>query len=425
MVMYETTQLSNGLTVISNYMPHTRSVSINIYVGIGSRYEDNVHAGISHFVEHMLFKGSTDRPSSVAISGAIEDLGGLFNGGTDRQTTNFWCKVAHSHFRQALDVLIDMVRYPLIDEAEVEKERGVIQEELNMTNDSPNDRVDVLTDEMLWPHHPMGRDIGGTRESVDGITHEMLRRWYSSYYGASNVVISVAGNIPHDEVLAAVVPLVSDWPRGSRPVFTPVQDNDALTSSQILVEHRRTQQAHVCISLRGLPTRHPDRYAFDMMSSILGGGMSSRLFVEVREKQGLAYDVSSGTSHFPDTGSLVVYFGVEPKKVSQAIRTVLEELRKIQSGVQDPELARAKEFAKGHLLLRMEDTRAVSAWAGAQEILYREVITVDEVVDRVNHVTSADVGNSARAHLQDSAMNLAVVGPFRSDRQFHRLLPRQ
>ena len=153
--------------------------------------------------------------------------------------------------------------------------------------------------------------------------------------------------------------------------------------------------------------------------------MSSRLFVEVRENKGLAYDVSSGTSHFPDTGSLVVYFGVEPKKVSLAIRTVLEELRKIQSGVHDPELARAKEFAKGHLLLRMEDTRAVSAWAGAQEILYREVITVDEVVDRVNHVTSADVGNSARAHLQDSAMNLAVVGPFRSDRQFRRLLPRQ
>lgn len=419
--MYHQTVLSNGLRVISSEMPHTRSVSINIFTGIGSRYEEDKEAGVSHFLEHMLFKGTRKRPTGADISGAIEQVGGMMNAGTDRETTSFWCKVASPHFGHALDVLVDILRNPLLSPEDVEKERGVVQEELSMTNDYPSYRVDVLTDEMLWPGHPMGRDVGGSRESVDGVTQPMIQDWHQRHYVAANMVVSVAGNVSQGEVLEAVATLTEGLPLGSVPVCRPAAHGDA-SYPRVRLETRKTEQAHLSLSLPGLPMPHPDRYALDLMNGVLGDGMSSRLFVEVREKRGLAYEVHSSLTHFRDTGSIVIYCGVEPKKARETLETVLEEVERMKEGVPAEELGKAKEYAKGRLLLRMEDTRAVAGWAGAQEMLYGEVIPVDQVVERIEAVTTEDVVHAAREYLTPEKLKLAVVGPYRSDRQFQALL---
>ena len=419
--MYQEIVLDNGLRVLSNYMPHTRSVSICVFVGAGSRYEKDAQAGISHYLEHMLFKGTYRRPSSADISGAIEMLGGMMNGGTDREVTSYWCKVAQPHFYKALDVLVDMVRAPLLDPREVEKERSVVQEELSMSNDEPNYRVEILTDEMLWPNQPMGRDVGGSKESVQGITSQMLADYFRQQYVASNVVISIAGNVSHEEIVDAVAPLAEGWHQGLPTAWYPADHGD-LATPQVRVEHRSTEQAHISLSMPGIPVFHADRYSLDMLSTILGEGMSSRLFLEVREKRGLTYDIHSAVSHFLDTGSMGVYFGVDPKKARHTTEIVLAELARIKDDVHESELERARELAKGRLLLRMEDTRAVAGWGGSQELLYDQVLTVDEVVEKVDAVTTSDVERVANEFLLTNKFNLAVVGPYRSDRQFKRLL---
>ena len=419
--MYQKTVLDNGLRVISNFMPHTRSVAICVFVGAGSRYEEDPQAGISHFLEHMLFKGTHQRPSSADISSAIEQVGGMMNGSTDREVTTYWCKVAQPHFYKALDVLIDMVQDPLVEPEEVEKERSVVQEELSMSNDYPTYRAEILKDEMLWPNQPMGRDVGGSKESVQGITRETIVDFFQRQYVSSNVVISIAGNVSHQQVLEAVSPLVKQWPTGAPLAWHPAAYGGQVRP-QVRMEYRKTEQAHLYMALPGIATRHPDRYALDMMSTVLGEGMSSRLFLEVREKRGLAYDVHSTVSHFRDTGSFVVYFGVDPKKARYAGETVLAELSRIKTGVPEEELDRARELAKGRLLLRMEDTRAVAGWGGSQELLHEHVLTVDEVVEKVDAITTEDVRRIANEFLVLDKLNLAVVGPYRSDRQFQTLL---
>jgi len=420
--MYQKTVLGNGLRVLTHSMPHTRSVAICVFVGAGSRYEDDSQAGISHLLEHMLFKGTHRRPSSAEISSVIEHVGGIMNGGTEREVTSYWCKVAHPYFRKSLDVLIDMVRDPLMDPKEMEKERSVVQEELSMSNDYPNYRAELLIDEMIWPNQPMGRDVGGSKESVQGITRDALLDYFRQQYVASNVVISVAGDISHQEVVEAVDELSHDWPHGTPMGWHPAVPGDQ-TNPIVRMEYRKTEEAHFLVAFPGFSSYHPDRYVMDILSTVLGEGMSSRLFLEVREKRGLAYEVHSSTSHFRDTGSFVVYFGVEPKKGAYAVDTVLGELRRLKTGAPtEEELDGAKGLAKGRLLLRMEDTRAVASWAGAQELLQGRVRTVDEVVEKVDAVTSEDMARVANEFLVSGRLNLAVVGPFRSDRRFQALL---
>ena len=402
-------------------MPHTLSVSICIFVGAGSRYEDEDKAGVSHFVEHILFKGTERRPSSIDISGAIEGIGGMMNGSTDREVSTYWCKVARPHFLQGLDVLTDIVCHPLFDPKEEENERRVIQEELGMSNDHPSYRVDMLIDSMLWPDQPLGRDVGGTKESVQNIDHQMLVDYFHHQYVPSNVVISVAGNITHGELLEALVPLVDQWSQGTPLEWYPAVPQNH-TEPQVRMERRQTEQAHISLALPGIAIDHPDRYPLDMMNTVLGEGMSSRLFLEVREKQGLAYDIHSAVNHFQDTGSIMVYCGVDPRKARRAIGTILVELERMKHGMPQEELNRGRELVKGRLLLRMEDTQAVAAWAGAQELLHDRVLTVDQVVKEVDAVSTEDIERVAKQFLVPEKLNLAVVGPYRSDRQFHSLL---
>ncbi len=417
---YEKTTLDNGLRVVSCEMPHTRSVSISVLVGVGSRYESDCEAGLSHFIEHMVFKGTRSRPDPVRISGAVEEHGGVINAGTEQEFTVYWCRVAQPHFADSLELLFDMIRNSLYKTDDIERERQVIHEELAMIHDYPTARVDSLIDEMLWPGHPLGRDVGGTSESVDGITREALLRHMAEFYTPSKIVVSVAGNVPHSEVVAEVVELSRDWskvcPDDPEPV-TRIQQE-----SQLRLEYRKTEQVHLSIALPGLALNHPDIYALDLLSVILGEGMSSRLFVELREKRGLAYDVHSSVTHFSDTGAFVISAGVDPSNTYEAVPTILEQVAAVRDEVPEEELERAKRLVAGRMMLRMEDTRSVSGWAGSQELMLDQVLTVDDVVERANAVTCSDLKRVAEGHLVTDRLNMAVVGPCRGRKRLTRLM---
>ena len=418
--IFQKTTLANGLRVVSCDMPHTRSVAISVFVKVGSRYEADHEAGLSHFIEHMVFKCTELRPDPVDISSAIEGTGGVMNAGTEQELTVYWCKVAQPFFAESLGLLFDMLRNSLYKPDDVEKERRVIQEEIAMINDYPTARVDSLIDEMLWPDHPLGRDVGGTKESVDGITREMLLDHMSEYYTPKNIVVSVAGNVPHSEVVAQVAELSRDWQSAACDEPSPV--THIQDEPQIKLEYRRTEQVHMSIALPGLPLNHPDRYSLDLLSVILGEGMSSRLFVELREKRGLVYDVHSGVAHFEDTGAFVISAGVEPKSVYEAVPTILEQVADVRDCLSEEEMEKAKRLVAGRMMLRMEDTRSVSAWMGSQELLLGTIVGVDDVVDSVNSISLSNIRRVASEHLKTDRLNMAVVGPCRGRKRLSGLL---
>ncbi len=418
--MYQRTVLDNGLPVLTSSMPHTRSVSMAIFIGAGSRYESDEIAGTSHFLEHLLFKGTKQWPTAREISEAVEGVGGIMNASTDREMTVFWCKVARPHFQRSLSILVDMMLNPLLDPTELEKEREVVLEELRMINDYPTNRVDLLIDETLWPDQPMGRDVGGSQESVSNITREQIVDYVRHQYTPGNTAVAVAGDISHEEVVDLLSEALKDWTPEQPMSWYPVQDGQEMP--RIRVEQRKTDQAHLCIGLPGLPLTHPDRYVLGLMNVILGEGMSSRLFLELREKQSLAYDVHSSINLFRDCGSLIVYCGVEPQKSQRAVSAIMEQLNGLQHDIPESELEKARELSKGRMLLRMEDSRSVAMWMGAQETLTGRVRTVDEVVERLDDVSTKDIERVAADIIREDKLNLAVVGPYRSDRRFRSLL---
>jgi predicted Zn-dependent peptidase len=391
-----------------------------IFIGAGSRYESDEIAGTSHFLEHLLFKGTKQWPTAREISEAVEGVGGIMNASTDREMTVFWCKVARPHFQRSLSILVDMMLNPLLDPTELEKEREVVLEELRMINDYPTNRVDLLIDETLWPDQPMGRDVGGSQESVSNITREQIVDYVRHQYTPGNTAVAVAGDISHEEVVDLLSEALKDWTPEQPMSWYPVQDGQEMP--RIRVEQRKTDQAHMCIGLPGLPLTHPDRYVLGLMNVILGEGMSSRLFLELREKQSLAYDVHSSINLFRDCGSLIVYCGVEPQKSQRAVSAIMEQLNGLQHDIPESELEKARELSKGRMLLRMEDSRSVAMWMGAQETLTGRVRTVDEVVERLDDVSIEDIERVAADIIREDKLNLAVVGPYRSDRRFRSLL---
>ena len=418
--MHQRTVLDNGLRILTGAMPHTRSVSVAFFVGAGSRYEGDEIAGATHFLEHLLFKGTKEWPTAQVISEAIEGVGGVMNASTDREMTVYWCKAAQPHFQRALSVLTDMMVNPILDPQEMEKERQVILEELRMSDDYPSHRVDRLIDQMLWPNQPMGRDVGGTKESVDRISRQDLVDMMRRQYTPANVVVSVAGDVSHDQVVETLALTTKDWvPQKPQPWSAVQQGQDR---AAVRLEYRKSEQAHLCVGLPGLSLGHPDRYAISLMNTMLGEGMSSRLFLEVRERLGLAYDVHSTLSQFRDCGSLIVYCGAKPSRSAQALDAIMGQLRGLRDGFGEDEVVRSQEYSKGRLLLRMEDSRSVAMWQGGQELLMDRVSTVDEVVNAIDAVTVEDVNRIAREIVWEDHLNLAVVGPFRSDRRFQSLL---
>ena len=407
--MYQRSVLSNELRVLTSTMSHTQSVSVVVCVGAGSRYESPELAGVSHFIEHLPFKGTKHWPTARDVSEAIEGAGGVMNASTDREMTVFWCKVALPNFNKAFSVLMDMVLNPVLDPEELEKEREIIQEELRMTYDHPSYRVDLLIDEAMWPEQAMGRDVGGTPESVANIQQDSIREYMTQQYNPANTVVAVAGNVTHEDVVQVLDDMTHQWK--ARPSLDWEPATAGGPGPLVKVERRRTDQSHLCLAVPGLALDHPDRYVLTLLNVILGDGMSSRLFLNLREVQSLAYDVNSSVSHFKDCGSLVVYCGVEPKKTNDAVRAVVNELQSMREPATEQELTKAKEYSKGRLLLRMEDTRSVASWLGAQELLQGQVNTVDQVVDELDAVRPEDVARIAEELFEPEKLRLALVGP--------------
>ena len=418
--MHQKTTLDNGLRIVTTTMAHTRSVSIYFFIGVGSRFESDAEAGISHFIEHVLFRGTAQRKTAKEISEAIEGVGGFLNGGTDKEMTLYWARVSQDHFPLALDVLADVYQHSRFEAEDIEKERQIIVEEINMTRDSPHQQVHMLIDSLLWPGHPLGRDIAGTKESMAGITRDMMLGYLDNKYLPENTVIAIAGNIGHEGVVEAVSKAFSGWKNNNSGLeFLPYTGQP---NPRLEIEKRDTEQVHLCLGLPGLELKHPDRYALDLMNVILGEGMSSRLFTEIRDNLGLAYSIHSYIDHLHDSGSLVIYAGVEPANLSVAVRAITGQLASLKDTITEAELSKAQELTRGRMLLRMEDTRSVAGWMGGQEVLIGEIMTVDQVLAKVNTVTIEQMQGLANELITSEQLRLSVVGPVGEDESLEELL---
>lgn len=418
--MYTRTTFPNGVRVLLGEIPSARSASVCLFVGVGSRYEADDIAGVCHFIEHMVFKGTSRWPEARLISEAVESTGGILNAATDRELTVYWAKVPAQHFRVAAEVVIDLVRRPLFPPAEFEKERQVILEELRMVNDTPQQLVDLLIDQVMWPGQPIGRDVAGTRESVSALSLPQLTEFWDRHYRPNNTVVAVAGRFNPEEVLDLLHTNLHDWAPGTPPSFVPAVDPDSGPRTGAV--YRRTEQAHFCLAVPGLPLSDPNRPVLDLLNVILGDGMSSRLFLELRERRGLVYDVHSYVEYLLDTGSETVYAGVEPARLPEAVAAVVEQLGRLTVGLDEADLEKARKLVKGRLQLRLEDTRSYAGWLGTQELLTGRVMTVDEAVAEVDRVQPDDVVRLARRLFRTERFNLAVVGPIRRPERLAGLL---
>jgi predicted Zn-dependent peptidase len=417
--MYELTALANGLHILTVAMPHLQSVSFGFFLGVGSRYESAAMAGASHFVEHMLFKGTARRPSAQEIADAIEGRGGVFNASTGVESTLYWAKVAAPHLLEALDVLGDMLLHATFDSTEVEKERAVIAEEIRYTLDTPDSLAQTLVNELQWPGHPLGRDVAGTSESVAGISRESLLAHVADHYRPGQTVLALAGQVGHDEVVAWAKTNLAEWEPGPSVLWEPAPPNHH--GPCVHVEYKDTEQAHLSFSFAGLSRSDPDRFVVRLLNVLLGEGMRSRLFQEVRERLGLAYTVASYASTLQDTGAVGIYAGVATDRVEETIQAILGQLDRLrQEPIPEDELETTLEFTRGRLALSLEDSFTTAAWYARQQLLGPEVLAPGEAVARLEAVQRADIQRLARTLFQEERLNLVIVGPFAQDTdRFH------
>ena len=402
--------LDNGLQLVLTELPYARSVSISIYLRAGQRYEAAPEdAGISHFVEHLCFKGTERRPGPRLVAAEIDSLGGSFNAATDRELTVYYGKVTPDRFPEALDLLVDMLRGSQCRDEEIERERGVILEELAAVEDAPDEHASVLLDGLLWPGEPLGRDIAGAPRSIDALSGERLRGYYRSQYVANAVVVSIAGALPTAEARERAANAVADWPAGEPAGWVPAGGQPPGPLLRLL--EKETEQAHLGLGLRGLDSRDEDRHALALLSIVLGEGMSSRLFIRLREELGLCYDVHSSAAYLRDTGAFSVHAGVDPANAAETVREIVAALACLRSPIEAAELARAKQLVRSRIQLQLEDTRSVSAWHGSRLALGLPLRQPEEAIAGFERVTLEDVERVARRLVRGDRLQLAVVGP--------------
>ncbi len=406
------TVLPNGLRILTEAIPAMRSVSFGVWVGIGSRDETPALSGVSHFLEHLLFKG-TKRRTALEISSQIEAVGGETNAFTAKEYTCYYARVLDADLPLAIDVVCDLVIDSVLTDADVETERGVILEEIAMHDDEPGDEVHDVFTEAIFGNHPLGRQISGSVASISALTRKQIDGFYRKRYLPSQMVIAAAGNLDHAKVVKAVraafdgLSVASEpAPRRSRTTRVPAR------SGQVVVRNKDTEQAHLVLGCVGYPRQHDNRFALGALNNVLGGGMSSRLFQQIREQRGLAYSVYSFTSQYSDAGLFGVYAGCAPGKVEEVLAITRDELARVAAeGVTDAEVERGKGMLKGAVVLGLEDTGSRMSRLGKGELLYDELLSVDEVLRRVDLVTPEMVRQVA-GELLSRPMSLAVIGEF-------------
>ncbi|MFH0732662.1 MAG: pitrilysin family protein [Candidatus Omnitrophota bacterium] len=407
--MHKITKLDNGLTIITERMPNMHSLSVGFWVKAGGRYEPKEKQGISHFLEHLLFKGTKKR-NYKQLKEAVEGVGGIFNAFTAEENTCYYIKIISKYFKVAVDVLADMVLNPLLDEKEINKERNVIVEEIRMYLDLPNQYVHELLDELLWPNHPLGRSLLGTFDTVGSIKRHDLAAYKEKYHAPSNVIVAVCGDIEHEMIVNMLQEYfaktkkaqATDYKKAAKVQHAP----------KINCFNKDTEQSHICLGVHGLNRLHPGRYAQRILNVILGGNMSSRLFNEVREKRCLAYEIGSGIKQYIDTGSIYIHAGVDNHKVSDAVSVIIAELIKMkEANVREQELVRAKEYYKGHLLMGLEDTMSNMLFLGEQAASIGKITTKDEIIEDMKKVDFDAIKKVANKLFVNDSLNLAVIGP--------------
>jgi predicted Zn-dependent peptidase len=417
----ERTQLSNGVRVVTSRMDHVRSATLIITFAVGARHETDNIAGASHFLEHMVFKGTARRPDPITITREIEEVGGILNAGTSREHTNYWVKVPGTHLERAFDVLADMLLESTFRQQELEKERWVIFEEIHGIHDTPDDYVHDMIDELVWNGNAVGRPIIGTEDTIGVMSRDDIVDYMRSNYLPNRLVISAAGEIDHDQVVRLAERTFGQMPSGEPPAIESCRIDQQAPRLQIL--NRPTEEAHFCLGMPAISYKDERRQVQDTIDALLSSGMSSRLFEEIRERRGLAYAVFSYFRGYQDVGQGVVYAGTDPEKVDQTVTAVIRELWKLREDpVSAEELSRTKELRKGRISMGLEDSRAVAGWIGSQELLFEEILTPDQVMEEIDQVTSEQVQELAIELMKPERLSLAVIGPFPDEDRFRRLL---
>jgi predicted Zn-dependent peptidase len=418
--MFERTALPDGPRVISARLPGSRSITIEAHVLAGSRHEGIDQAGCAHFMEHLTFKGTRAYPSTRALSEAVEGIGGSFNASTDRESTVYYVRVPVRHAALAMTVLGELVVRPLLDEREIEHERDVIVEEIRSYLDDPAEHVNVLFDLALFDDTPLGREIAGTEESVRALPADAIHRFWGTFYRPANVVVAASGDIAHEEVVRLAADAFGTGD-GTIPGYAPAP---AIPAGERFVRATRaTTQAQLVVGVPGLRRDHPDQWALSVLNAVLGDGMSSRLFLEVREERGLAYDVGSSIVSYADAGVVSVYAGVDPAKIRPTIAAVLEELARLRDETCGaPEVAKVKAYLAGRLEMRLDETRYLASWIGTQEALHDRVMTPDEALAAIDAVTAGEVRGLAGRLFHEEGLRLAVVAPAGKGRSLERTL---
>jgi len=417
--VFRSDTLDNGLRLLTADLPYAQSVAVVVMLAAGSRYETEDAQGIAHFSEHMFFKGTERRPNAKEIAGAIDSIGGEFNAFTGKEYTVYYVKCAAEHRDVALDVLVDMLRNSRFEPEEIDREKGVIIEEMNMYYDTPRDFIGGVYEQLLWGDQPLGRDIIGRKETVRDATRETFMEYLDRWYKPSRMVLGVAGRIG-DGLLERTQELLGDLPDGETGEPEPTAPH---TNGRVHVHTKQSEQAHITLGVHSLPLDHPDRYAVQMLATVLGGGMSSRLFSEVRERRGLAYYVYGLNHSYTDAGTLYSQAGVDIARIDDAVSTIAGELRKVAAGpLPAEELEKARNFAKGRFVLQLESPQGLMLFGLRKQVLEGRVPDPEEVLEGLDAVTSDDVARVASELITADRLRLAVIGPFDDAPRFEALL---
>lgn len=416
--MFSKKVLANGVRFISAPMPSVKSVTILVMVEAGSRYENAENNGVSHFLEHMMFKGTKKRPSKIEISKELDGIGASFNAFTSKEYTGFYVKSAAENLNLITDVVSDMVVNSTFPVGEVDKEKGVIIEEINMGEDDPSGRVFEVFEKMIFSGSPLSMRIAGEKETVSQMTRDQIVAYVEKMYHGNSMVVSVAGQVGEGNKVESYFGEIKE---GGENKFLPAIDQQ--TKAQVSVYEKKTEQAHFVLGVRGYALSDPKRYAASILGNILGGNMSSRLFQEIRENRGLAYYVSAASEEYLDTGFWVAGAGVRLSDIDEALKVALEQLYKVkQEGVTDEEIGRAKEYARGKMVLSLEDSSRVASFFAGQELLEKKILLPDEVLAKIDGVTKEEIQMVAEELFETERLNLAVIGPYDDKEKFDKIL---
>ena len=419
--MYKKTTLKNGLRIITHPLRETKAVTVLVLFKVGSRYEPKNVNGVSHFIEHLMFKGTKKRPNTLAISQELDSVGASYNAFTSKDFTGYFIKINYEKFELAMDLLSDLLFNSIFRLSDINKERGVIIEEINLYEDNPMYYIGDLFEKTIFGENSLGRLIIGTRQNIKNVSRQQILDYIKKHYIPANSVISVAGNIKHSDIKLIKKYFDKTDQLSQATEFQKI--NIKQNAPRVNILYKETEQVHLCLGVPAFSYFHKDIYALYILDAILGASMSSRLFEKIRVQQSLAYLVRSSADVYEDTGNFHVRAGLDKNRIYEAVESILEELKKVRDkGVTKEELNKAKEYLKGHIVLELEDSQNIAQWYGQQELLLRKTLTPEQKIVKIKKVTQADVARVAKSIIKADQLNLALIGPFKDRQKFQNLL---